>query len=413
MLSEREKRFNKILRDLADSLDIPPSKYKQALERYEAVGRWLEGGDYLGIASSSEFYPQGSFRLGTVVRPMKDGKDADYDIDLVSELQLEKAATTPRGLKHMIGDRLREKEAYKRMLNTEGRRCWTLVYAEEDGIGFHMDILPALPESPGIVEEVVRRAGHLANHAIAITDKDKGSAAYSWATSNPRGYAEWFSNQNLTSYGLVEANERKMLLDRHPKVFASIEEVTPEYVRTPLQRAIQILKGHRNKRFLGHEWEEDKPISMIITTLAAQAYENEGDVCTALTNIVEKLGEYAVLLRPGGVLTEDVATPYLIEKRQHGWYIPNPVEPDENFADRWNDPGSHRAEAFFQWVEWAKVDIIEGPMGMADPGRIRRTLAKVLGIAMPTVLVPRRSPSPEQPKYPKVRISNPSKPWGC
>ena len=73
------------------------------------------------------------------------------------------------------------------MLDAEGRRCWTLEYAEQDGVGFHLDILPAIPDP--------REHSDL---SIAITNK-KG-AAYSWSVSNPRGYGTWFDGKNAAAF---------------------------------------------------------------------------------------------------------------------------------------------------------------------------------------------------------------------
>src|SRR5882724_9508616 len=55
---------------LARDLDIPPGKYREAVSRYEAVGRWLDAPDSPLHSFSPQIYPQGSFRLGTVVRPV-------------------------------------------------------------------------------------------------------------------------------------------------------------------------------------------------------------------------------------------------------------------------------------------------------------------------------------------------------
>ena len=73
---------NAILQSVAEDLDIPSGKYREAVERYTAVGRWLEAGEYPGSTGIPDIYVQGSFRLGTVVRPLKDGRESDYDIDL-------------------------------------------------------------------------------------------------------------------------------------------------------------------------------------------------------------------------------------------------------------------------------------------------------------------------------------------
>lgn len=146
-MTDRTVQFEKILVGIAESLDIPPSKYKQAVDRYKSIGSWIEGGIYPGVHKIPDIYPQGSFRLGTVVRPIKDGEEADYDIDLVAELALEQNETTPKKVKHLIGDRLKENGTYRPMLDKEGKRCWTIEYAEEDGIGFHVDVLPAIPKN--------------------------------------------------------------------------------------------------------------------------------------------------------------------------------------------------------------------------------------------------------------------------
>ena len=70
----------------------------------------------------------------------------------------------------------------------------------------------------------------------------------------------------------IEFNARREFLAESMQE-ARVEDV-PEYqVKTPLQQGIQILKRHRDIMFV--EDPDDKPISIIITTLAAHAYNNE------------------------------------------------------------------------------------------------------------------------------------------
>jgi hypothetical protein len=57
---------------------------------------------------------------------------------------------------------------------------------------------------------------------------------------------------------------------------ANIEDVPEWRVKTPLQRAVQLLKRHRDVYFAGDY--ENRPISIIITTLAAHAYKNQENV---------------------------------------------------------------------------------------------------------------------------------------
>ena len=69
MLDDKNKMLGGILDSLGSSLDIPPNKYEQAVNRYESVGRYLEGGVYSQTFGKPAIYVQGSFRLGTVTRP--------------------------------------------------------------------------------------------------------------------------------------------------------------------------------------------------------------------------------------------------------------------------------------------------------------------------------------------------------
>ena len=63
------KRLHRILTDLAEELDVPPSKYREAKKRYDAVGTWLDADDSELACYEPSIYPQGSFALGTAVKP--------------------------------------------------------------------------------------------------------------------------------------------------------------------------------------------------------------------------------------------------------------------------------------------------------------------------------------------------------
>jgi hypothetical protein len=41
MTIELSQKYNKVLENLAQELDISPSKYLQAFKRYTSVGNWL------------------------------------------------------------------------------------------------------------------------------------------------------------------------------------------------------------------------------------------------------------------------------------------------------------------------------------------------------------------------------------
>ena len=419
MDDEIRSRYNQFLENLSDKLDIPPGKYQQAVDRYQAVGKWLSEGEYEGSHDFPSIFPQGSFRLGTVVRPLRDGKETDYDIDLVCRLAFAKENIAAEKIKHLVGRRLMENGRYKPMLDKEGKRCWTLNYAEADGVGFHMDILPAAYEKAEFINALMRSGvpEHLAIQTIAITRKEQGE--YDWLSSNPAGYAQWFDGVKQAAFERIAKREKQRILENTEAIYASVDDVPDQRVRTPLQRAIQILKRHRDMRFAGHPLEDSKPISMIITTLAARFYGNEGDLYSALKNIVEQMHAHARLLNPDYLLEKTDGVFRYIQRNPDGtWYVPNPVNPAENFADRWHEDNNRRAKAFFQWVAWVFQDLVD-VLNASNLTEIGESMQRIFGEKMtqeassgifvfgaPAVVTTRR----HQERH--VEIKNPLKPYG-
>ena len=392
------KRLNLILRGLADELDVPPSKYREAKDHYEAVCAWLDAADSELSRYQLSIYPQGSFALGTAVKPLGG---EEYDVDTVCLLQLTTDQVTQKQLKDLVGNRLKHPQSrYKDMIEPRngGRRCWTIRYA--DASKFHLDVLPAIPDDYGwLVARGVPR--ELAETAICLTDRKTWNDSYSeWPRSNPKGYIAWFKDRMR-----VRLEEAKQF--RAMEIHAEVGEIEDFDVRTPLQRLIQILKRHRDVRFND---DEDKPISIIITTLAAQAYNNEADLADAVLDVVPRMRDY-------------------IEKRDGAWWVPNPVNPEENFADKWTE-NPRKEGLFFEWLAvieqeykelltdqgFAKIgDYLRKAFGKRDGEAVmakhsdQKSLQGNAAAVAPVVLVPRKS---EQPTTPKIELpSRPSKPW--
>src|SRR5438132_2499396 len=216
-LDTAEDLLASLLTGAVEMLDIPPELAEEARARYEAVGRHLnEHGDAAGGAAW-DVYPQGSFRLGTVVSPAYPG--TEYDIDLVCLRRIEKTSTTQAGLKSEVGGALK---AYVRSTEgvaiKEGGRCWTLGYA---GLHFHADVLPSIPDREG------------SPTGILLTDRD----FFLWLKSDPIGYAEWFRDRMKTEF----LRKQAVLAEKRQ---STIEQVPESLVKTSLQRAVQVLKRH-------------------------------------------------------------------------------------------------------------------------------------------------------------------------
>ncbi len=323
---ERHSEIDQLLRHGAEYLDISPELHREATSKHGEVCDWLGEPRSQLAEFSPDLFPQGSFRLGTAVRPILH--EDEYDIDLVCLLRIERDSVTKAQLKALIGDRLKEHHGYRRIL-TEGKRCWTLNFPGK----FHMDILPAIPDPD-------RRDGFL-----LITDK----GMFRWQSTAPRPFAEWFFHRMRPA--LLEA-KRAYARETH----SSVEEVPDWHVKTPLQRAIQILKRHRDFYFRNDE--ENCPASIIITTLAARAYRNQPDLTSALDAILSGM--------PGH-----------IEQDDGEFVILNPVNGEENFADRWKGKPD-RPLRFFAWLSAVRKDLTDlaSITGLPD---ISRRLEPALG----------------------------------
>lgn len=382
--------LNQLLDFVLALLDVPRSHYEKAIERYQSLGEWLHRKESRVTQLSPEVYPQGSFRYGTVIRPLFETEA--YDLDLVCQIVLDKSSVTQKYVKHLVGDEIK---AYATAYSfnepaEELYRCWRLNYA--DGVSFHMDILPCVPEDASFIQELVRLGvpPELAAMAVAITDKrhaNYGVVHRDWPSSNPRGFANWFENK-LRPY----ARHRMANLVEN-RAYASIDDVPPYEWKTILQRCIQILKRHRDVMFKSTpEW---KPLSMIITTLATHSYNGEPELYDALTNIVEGMLDH---IRP---------TPPR---------IPNPLNPKEDFADRWARDEKYEYN-FRAWHKQVKADLanlahvigkvsdserwVRQKFSLDLTGDMQRKLGAMSAAPAPHIIT----------AAPAVRIASPQKPW--
>lgn len=355
MLStEQKKQFNEILEELGSNLDISETQHKAIETSYQAVGDWLSKEDSELAPYNPIISPQGSFRLGTLIKPINE--QDDLDIDLVCELTGKKASWTQADLKKAVGDRLKAHDTYKKMLDQEGRRCWTLIYSET--ANYHMDVLPSIV-SEGYKVLLERAYSDVQqtdvnNLAIRITDNKLANYRYEtdtneWLKSNPFGYSKWFFSR-ATLDGI--------------RLFSLKESVNPlpdfQTQKTPLQRVVQILKRHRDMMFNG---DSEKPISIIITTLAARAYNKQGNVLDALNDVINNIHLY-------------IEERYDPIKKIYYKFIGNPVNPEENFADKWRE-NPQKEEKFYKWVAQVKHDIQN--TSQQTGFRIQESLSKAFG----------------------------------
>lgn len=318
MLLDKHVQVNDLLEAITDELDIPESMYKSATSHYESVGKWLSQEGTFFHKYNGTIFAQGSFMLGTMIRPYDENQD--YDIDLVFRANIPKGVLSQYDLKESVKKRLQDSEVYSRLLLPEKQRCWTLKYSNSER--FHLDILPAIPDDDfaHYLTENNKIAKELSIEALAITDNEDEfylDKTGPWPQSNPLGFGRWFRSRMEQQYQIQ-------------KEAYDIQQV-PEFKRkTPLQRIVQILKRHRDMMFGSSD--EHKPASIILTTLAALSYNNDDNLMSALNRAV--------------VYIYGLSDDFILE---------NPAQPEEKFTDKWEDEPQKRIE-FNRWKRQLYLD---------------------------------------------------------
>ena len=353
----RRQRERDILK-LIEGLDIPQSLYTKAIEHYKAVAAFLQE---RGI--DSDIYPQGSYSLGTVVRPYRDSEGAAYDLDAVCEIKINKSDTTPEEIKMMIGDALKSDGTYRKMLQPEWDKCWTLEYADINGIGFSVDIVPAVAEEDITLKNALEEEGidfTVYDSQIAITHKS--GEEYTWRTSNPKAYQNWFKKLNES---FAQAEKQRMIKKHDSRQFvlneSTVEKIPETQERSALQRVIQIVKYHADAYYTKGNIKKYKSASVIVTTLIAliaQGADPTLDVFPLLSYIVGQLEIYGEnLLLTESVFAERYENKNVIRRIGGQWILNNPLNPSENLVDSWNQE-PRKAQYFFQWIRILKEDYL-------------------------------------------------------
>ena len=292
-----------LLDKICHQIEIPDGRYALAQERFDSIGNYLsEPGSEL-YQYQPKIYVQGSAWTGTTVKPPKGN---EFDVDLICQL-LVGEHYPQQAFKQLIYDRLARRGCYKLIMMNRAIR---VQYVDE----FHLDITPAIPDLD------------LGPQNIKVTDKEVGR----WKESNPKEYALWFKAIGEMEPDISYKNRSQM------EALANIEPLpAPTLTRPLLNRIVQLEKTHRN-----HMFGEDKnaPISAIIATLTAMAYEHQirrgrfDSYADFVRAVVRSLPQF---LTPspnaGGVES-----------------LPNPANPFENYADKWIARPQRRT-AFFHW----------------------------------------------------------------
>ena len=288
-----------VLAEIAISIQLSPGLHAKAVDRYEAVRRYIErpGSPLHGRVAC--FYPQGSMRIDATISTR--GTDDEYDIDIVAEIE-----GRDDGPEALLDDLEAALEGYPVTRIVRQTRCVTLYYAD----GMHLDVTPARRTAPKEKEGV-----------IAHAKKGAGAPPARYVPMNAFGFGEWYTARTPVEERFAKALNRR-LYEQAGVVFADadvhdVPEQTPLLIKSVTTVALQLLKRHRNIVYANATGR--LPPSIVLSCHAGHA------------------------ARPGMGLAEMVI-------RQARWTaraiddaaragrllsVPNPEYPAELFTDRW------------------------------------------------------------------------------
>lgn len=324
---------------LVESLDIPPSLYKNAVEKYTNIAHYLQSKGF-----AAEMYPQGSFALGTVIRPVKNDEDANYDLDFICQVSTPKENISAQELWKRLKTVLIESPYADKVVEYD--TCFTIEYADINNIGFSIDIVPAVDESFYKKSRLISISDNpsLINTAIALPDHKKSKC--DWLTNNPKGYRRWFEQINDPFKLFAQDEQKRSLFEKNSTIYNSIEEIPDELVRSSLQRVIQILKKHRDVYYNSiPKGDEKKPISAILNTIVAKIAESQAP----------SISVFDLLEIVLSTIINKTSRDEIITKENNKWVILNPANPEDNLADSWD---SDIYDKFVKWITLAYKDLI-------------------------------------------------------
>jgi hypothetical protein len=314
-----------LLARIAHELQLDQSRIERMERAYNAVYELIKKDDVFFHDLDIEIYAQGSKRIGTTVKPINGN---DFDLDTVLHIHSLYSKFNPSQIYNALVKVIEEDDYYK-SIREKKDRCIRLNYKGD----FHMDILPGCMLEYNDKEK------------IAIPEKKLSG----WSSGNPKGFANWF----LEIANSVEEPILKAFSESILKANVESEPLPNDniYEKTPLQRAVQLVKRYRDIYYQDKEF----PVSSIVlTTLMGNYYQGDNSIYTTIDNCIVKLKkEYnnAVINRIKFKIT-------------------NPVNSDEEFTDSWTDK---HYTSFFNFINdlYSKWDSLKNEFETSSKEYVR------------------------------------------
>ena len=354
----RAPSWEHVLFKAADEISLSQALYEKINARYNTLQGVLRSADS-PLLENAHVFPQGSIRFRTAIMPDGESEELDtVDADAVVWLEHANDASAEEVLK-AIEERFTDGTRVQAPIHPL-RRGIRIIYADENP-GFHIDVTPARNTAGNNKE-----CGH---GRLVVPDRNTKN----WKASAPIDYCSWL--EEVAELSLPIAEDWIPLQEARAKDGTSQEDL-PSYADyadpNVLRAAIKLLKRHRDR------WADDsparcayRPISAVITTLAGLAYEGiSKDPSRRFKRPIDAL------------LAVVKAIPGHIVGSSGNWKVPNPADPDENFAEKWNRPdGEKYRKAFDDWHTQAVIAFNLGLQELANAEAFREGVNRAFGVS--------------------------------
>lgn len=244
-----------LLRQIAEKVQLSPTKYGVAVDHYEAVDKFLAR-DASPIRHVFDgLYPQGSMAIGATIASRLNNDE--FDIDVVAKLKIDRN-TPPAEVLDALYDAVNGAPGsiyYGKV--TRNSRCVTIEYDQ-----MHLDITPAVP-----MPELDERTS-----TIFHANEKEPPAKHRHIVANPWGFAHWFTESTPEVQAIVEAVLRKST-DPVPDQEHVLE-------KSPSLIALQLLKRWKNKNYDNREGRS--PPSVVLAYFVAMNSGQATDLFTEL-----------------------------------------------------------------------------------------------------------------------------------
>ncbi|MDR3473583.1 MAG: nucleotidyltransferase [Devosia sp.] len=223
-----------MLADVAVRVQLSPTDYQLAVDRYEAISDWIGRPGSPLEGKIEEFYPQGGFSIGATVA--RHSSDSDFDIDGMVQVDWPTnvdpeiaLSTLHEAIASAPGTRYHDKAERK-------TRCSTVNYD-----GMHFDLTPTVR-----LWERNERTGLIFHSKPSDLSVPKHSLY-----ANPYGFAQWFLLKTPADAAFGAFYERRsldynrILLDAKADT-SPVPEQMPVFRKSLAVIALQLIKRWRN-----------------------------------------------------------------------------------------------------------------------------------------------------------------------